>query len=183
MYFVELHAILSRFTAHAFLSDWNSRYWKIEFEGKYISFHTGGRSSVASTSKQAGLGSGWSRVGTAEQIWKQSWRLPLNHWSGWHCYHQSWRLPLIRWSSIWSVHWKQLDKASQANATCLSLFFLTNRFVCPLVLISQLWSWNFTPLQYIGTAKQQVTFTAGVREMLRVAAQDICDHQPATQQS
>jgi len=37
--------------------------------------------------------------------------------------------------------------------------------------------------QYIGTAKQQVTFTAGVREMLRVAAQDIVDHQPAAQQS
>ena len=40
----------------------------------------------------------------------------------------------------------------------------------------------FSP-QYIGTAKQQVTFTAGVREMLRVAAQDIVDHQPAAQQS
>jgi len=37
--------------------------------------------------------------------------------------------------------------------------------------------------QYIGTAKQQVTFTAGVRDMLRVAAQDIVDHQPTTQQT
>merc|ERR1719412_1671618 len=37
--------------------------------------------------------------------------------------------------------------------------------------------------QYYATAKQQVTFTAGIREMLRVAAQDIVDHQPAAQQS
>ena len=56
----------------------------------------------------------------------------------------------------------------------------------PTVYVSsQLWFWTcqIVPPQYIGTAKQQVTFTAGVREMLRVAAQDIVDHQPAAQQS
>ena len=37
--------------------------------------------------------------------------------------------------------------------------------------------------QYIATAKQQVAFTNEVKQMLKQAAQDIVDHQPAAQQS
>jgi len=40
---------------------------------------------------------------------------------------------------------------------------------------------NLSYQQYIATAKQQVTFTAQIREMLRNAAQDIVEHQPAQQ--
>jgi len=40
---------------------------------------------------------------------------------------------------------------------------------------------NLSYQQYIATAKQQVTFTAHIREMLRTAAQDIVEHQPAQQ--
>ena len=50
-------------------------------EGQVGSGHARGRSSVAGTGQQARLGSGWEGVGTAEQIWEQSWRLPLHHWS------------------------------------------------------------------------------------------------------
>merc|ERR1719153_2053208 len=43
-------------------------------------------------------------------------------------------------------------------------------------------SQRYMPLPLL-SYQQQVTFTAGVRDMLRVAAQDIVDHQPTTQQT
>ena len=39
---------------------------------------------------------------------------------------------------------------------------------------------SLTLPQYYATAKQQVTFTAGIRDMLRTAAQDIVEHPPSS---
>ena len=70
---------------------------------------------------------------------------------------------------------------SQSSQRYMPLPLLSYQQVTLLVTI--LLSLIYLSPQYIGTAKQQVTFTAGVRDMLRVAAQDIVDHQPTTQQT
>ena len=72
---------------------------------------------------------------------------------------------------------------SQSSQRYMPLPLLSYQQVTLLVTLTSLLSLHYPSPQYIGTAKQQVTFTAGVRDMLRVAAQDIVDHQPATQQT